>query len=80
MRRWAAARRSLDDAVALARQLPYPYTEARALAESATLHGLRGGPEQARERLVAALVIFRRLGAHKDVAQVDAALAALRGS
>ncbi len=79
-RDWAAARRSLDDAVALARQLPYPYTEARALAESATLPGLWCEPEQARERLVAALVIFRRLGAHKDVVQTDNALAALRGS
>jgi adenylate cyclase len=50
----------LDEALALARSLPYPYAEARILAEMGMLEE--------------ALTIFRRLGAEKDVERVSMTL------
>jgi transposase len=46
--------------------MPYPYAEARLLHVYGLMHAQKGGPEPARERLEAALALFRRLGARKD--------------
>jgi tetratricopeptide (TPR) repeat protein len=66
---WAEARGALDEGVALARRICYPYGEARLLHAEL---------EPARERLEAALAIFLRLGARKDVERVEQAIADLQ--
>jgi hypothetical protein len=48
--------------------MPYPYAEATTLA-------LWGTEEDSRERLEEALVLFRRLGARKDIEAVERYLA-----
>jgi hypothetical protein len=53
----------LEEGLELARSLPYPYAEARILAEL--------------DRLEEALAIFRRLGARKDIERTEQELAAL---
>jgi tetratricopeptide (TPR) repeat protein/transcriptional regulator with XRE-family HTH domain len=75
--RWEDARGALEEGLALARVMPYPYAEARLLQVYGSLHVERGEPEQARERLEAALAIFRRLGARKDIERTEHLLAAL---
>ena len=62
---------------ALARGMPYPYAEARLLHVYGLLHAEQGEPEPARERQEAALAIFRRLGARKDIERVEQDIAAL---
>jgi hypothetical protein len=57
--------------------MPYPYMEARTLQVSGLMHRQRGERRQARETLAAALAIFRRLGARKDLGQTEALLAGL---
>jgi uncharacterized protein HemY len=74
-RSWDDAERALDRAVSLARSMPYPYQEARALYTYGLLAEHREELEQARERLVSALELFRRLGAEPDAAHVEQALA-----
>ena len=74
---WEEAVPSLEEGLSLARGLPYPYAEARLLHLYASMHIQQGEPEPARERLQAALDIFQRLGARKDVEQVEQALAPL---
>ncbi len=59
---WSDAERALDEAIALARAMPYPYAEAKALYVTGLLHVARHEPEQARERFAAALAICGRLG------------------
>jgi len=46
----------------------------------AALDAITAGLEQAQERLEGALMIFRRLGAGKDVERTEQELAALEGS
>jgi hypothetical protein len=65
----ASASSEGENALALAPTLPYVYGEARLLPVYGRLHAKQGQPEQARERLEAALAIFRRLGAQKDSAR-----------
>jgi tetratricopeptide (TPR) repeat protein/transcriptional regulator with XRE-family HTH domain len=77
-RRWVEAESSLEEGLALARAMPNPYGEGRLLEEAGRLHRDRGDPAAARERLAAALAIFRRLGARKDSEQTEQLLAALR--
>ena len=72
---WAQAEQALEEGLALARRMPYPYAEACLLHVSGALHAQKGEPEPACERLEAALEIFRRLGARKDVESVEQALA-----
>ncbi|MFL5336619.1 MAG: tetratricopeptide repeat protein [Geminicoccaceae bacterium] len=74
---WDKARRSLEEALALARSLGYPYGEARALLMYGLLHAHMGEKEPAREWLEAALAIFRRLGARKDAARTEQTIADL---
>jgi tetratricopeptide (TPR) repeat protein len=76
--RWDEAERSLEEGVALARSMPYPYAEARLLHIYGEVHLQKGEPEPARKRLEAALAIFRRLCARKDTEWVAQAIADLR--
>jgi tetratricopeptide (TPR) repeat protein len=65
---------ALEEALSRARSLPYPYAEGKILREYGMLHIQEEEPEQARERLSAALGIFRRLGARGDAGQIERAL------
>ncbi len=76
--RWAAAEGNLEEGVALARSLPYPYAEARLLHAYGQLHSANGRPERARDSLEAALVTFKRLGAREDARRTARALAGER--
>jgi tetratricopeptide (TPR) repeat protein len=78
--RWAEAERSLEEGLALARSMPYPYAQARLLHVYGCLHSQKGEPEAARERLEVALALFRRLGARTDVALAEQALSTLPGT
>jgi ATP/maltotriose-dependent transcriptional regulator MalT len=62
---------SLEEGLALAGAMPYPYAEARLLHAYGQLHAQKEEPAPARERLEAALAIFRRLGAHGDARRVE---------
>jgi transposase len=61
--RWAAAARSLEEGLALARAMPYPYAEARLLQVDGLWHAQTGQPAVARVRLEAARALFRQLEA-----------------
>jgi tetratricopeptide (TPR) repeat protein len=74
---WDEAMQALDEGVALARSMPYPYAEARLLHVYGAMHLQKGEPEPARERLEAALTVFRRLGARREVERVEQAIAGL---
>jgi tetratricopeptide (TPR) repeat protein len=69
--RWDEAARSLEEGLAVARGMPYPHGEGRLLHVYGLLHARQGEPARARERLDAALAIFTRLGARKDVERVE---------
>jgi hypothetical protein len=57
--------------------MPYPHGEGRLLELYGRLHLASGEPTSARERLEAALAIFRRLGACKDAERTDQVLTML---
>src|SRR5205823_6979879 len=61
--RWDEARRAFADGLALARDLPYPYAEARLLHMNGLLHVQMGEPVPARAQVEAARALFARLGA-----------------
>jgi hypothetical protein len=71
------AARSLEEGLALTRSIPYPYAEGRLLHVYGQLHLAQGKAGPARERLEAALAIFRRLGARKDAERVSQAIGSL---
>lgn len=77
---WEEATTALEEGVALARSMPYPYAEGRLLHVYGQMHIQKGEPALARERLEAALAIFQRLGARKDIEQVEQAIADLASS
>jgi hypothetical protein len=54
-----------------------PYGRALILHAYGMMHDRKGTPRRARDQLEAALVIFQRLGAKKDVERTGQALAAL---
>lgn len=72
--RWDEAQTAFQESISLARSLPYPYVEARALVEYGITQVHHGELEQAREPLGAAMAIFRRLGAKKDVERTEQVL------
>jgi tetratricopeptide (TPR) repeat protein len=74
---WRVAQQALEEGLALAQSMPYPYAAGRLLHVYGELHGQKGEPGPARERLEAALAIFQRLGARKDAERVEQALATL---
>jgi tetratricopeptide (TPR) repeat protein/transcriptional regulator with XRE-family HTH domain len=75
--RWEEATAAVEEGISLTRSMPFPYMEARTLQVYGDLHRQKGEPKQAHERLAAALAIFRRLGARRDAAHLEQALAAL---
>jgi tetratricopeptide (TPR) repeat protein len=74
--RWEEATAALEEGLELARSMPYPYAEGRLLHVYGQMYRQKGEPGPARQRLEAALSIFRRLGARKDTERVEQALAA----
>lgn len=77
--RWDEAERVLEQTVSMARDIPYPYMEASALHDLGAMHARQGEREAARTHLEAALAIFGRLGAGKDVERSRHILAQLDG-
>jgi tetratricopeptide (TPR) repeat protein len=73
-RRWVQVDTVFEEAVSLARSMPYPYAEARALFEWGKALDEKGEPEKARERLQDALAIFHRLGAKPYIELTEQAL------
>jgi adenylate cyclase len=73
MRRGATheATSAFNEGLEIARALPFPHVEARLLVQMGLLEQQRGNPVGARARLEEALLIFRRLGAKKDVEQTE---------
>jgi hypothetical protein len=61
-RQWEAAQADVDEAIALAGAMPYPYAEAKALWVYGQLEMARGEPAVAREQFKQALAICDRLG------------------
>ncbi|HKV84373.1 MAG TPA: AAA family ATPase [Ktedonobacterales bacterium] len=59
---WQPAVDALEETLALARAMSYPYAEAKALYAYGQLCMARGEPARAREHLYAALAILNRLG------------------
>jgi tetratricopeptide (TPR) repeat protein len=74
-RRWPEAAAALQEAIALARAMHYPYAEAKAHSVYGQLHAARGEPERARERYEAALAICARLGERLYAGHIEQALA-----
>ena len=72
-RRWDEAERAFEEAVSVARSVPYPYAEARSLYEWGSMRA--GRPETERGRLEEAAGIFRRLGARPYLELAQKALA-----
>jgi tetratricopeptide (TPR) repeat protein/transcriptional regulator with XRE-family HTH domain len=71
------AQAALDEALDLARVLPKPYTEIKALFVYGQLRAAQGDPIAARERLEAALAICARLGERLYAEHIERALTAL---
>jgi hypothetical protein len=67
---WQEAQCTLDEALMLARGMPYPYAEARLLHVCAEPHAQRREDDAAREKLAAAQALYQRLGAHSDAASL----------
>jgi tetratricopeptide (TPR) repeat protein len=74
---WDEAVGSLEEGLALARAMPYPYAETRLLHVYGQLHAEEGELALARQHLEAALALSRRLGARRVTAQVERAVASL---
>jgi tetratricopeptide (TPR) repeat protein len=76
-RRWDEAETALEEALTLARQMPYPYAEAKLLSTYGDLLVARGQPERARDQHEAALAILRPLGEVPYARHSEQALAKL---
>jgi transcriptional regulator with XRE-family HTH domain/tetratricopeptide (TPR) repeat protein len=77
--RWAEAGAILAHILAETQSRSYAWGEARVLDVYGLLHIRQGESEPARERLQAALTIYRRLGAQRDVVRLERDLAGLAG-
>jgi tetratricopeptide (TPR) repeat protein len=71
------AESALDESLSLARHMPRPYSEAKALYIYGLLHVHRGHVDRARERFQAALAICERLGERLYAEHVKSELASL---
>ena len=76
-RRWDEAEDALEEALVLARKMPYPYAEAKALATYGDLLVAHGQPEQARDQYSTALMVLRTLGERSCAKRIELALAKL---
>lgn len=70
------AEEALQEGLSLARQIGYPYAQARLLQAYGEVLARTGQLLTARERLQEALALFRHLGARRDSQRVEQALAA----
>jgi class 3 adenylate cyclase/tetratricopeptide (TPR) repeat protein len=77
-RRWDEAERAIIASIVLARSMPYPYAEARALEVRAFSESERGDPAAAAASAQEAHAIFRRLQAHLDAKRAEEFLFQLR--
>jgi tetratricopeptide (TPR) repeat protein len=75
--RWQEAADALNQSLALARPMPYPYAVAKALYAYGLLHAARGEPELARVRYTEALAILQTFGERPYAARVREALGRL---
>jgi len=71
------AERAFQEAVTLAKPMPYPYGEARALYEWGRMLAEQRELKQARPRLEEALTVFQRLGAQPYIEWTEQALVQL---
>jgi tetratricopeptide (TPR) repeat protein len=76
-RRWHAAETAVEESLALARQMGYPYAEAKALSGAGDLWKVRGQSELARDQYEAALAILYRLGERAYAEKIEQELAQL---
>jgi tetratricopeptide (TPR) repeat protein/transcriptional regulator with XRE-family HTH domain len=76
-RRWYEAENALEQACAIARAMPYPYTEAKVLHIYGLLYRELEDPERARERFAEALTICVKLGERLYRPHIERALASL---
>jgi tetratricopeptide (TPR) repeat protein/transcriptional regulator with XRE-family HTH domain len=76
-RRWGEAQAAVEEALVMAHTMAYPYAEAKVLYVYGLLHAAHVEPDQARERLEAALAICARLGERLYAAHVERAIAEL---
>jgi tetratricopeptide (TPR) repeat protein len=76
--RWTEAAKVLQEALQLARAMPYPYAEGRLRHAEGLLRLLTGERDQARRAFVDALAVFRRLGARWDAQLATRSLAVSR--
>jgi tetratricopeptide (TPR) repeat protein len=74
--RLSDATASLEEALALARDMPNLYAEARALYQLGRATKTEGGMHAACDHLDEALALFRRLGASRDVERSEEAIRA----
>lgn len=75
--RWPKAETALEEALALCRTMPHPYAEAKTLYSYGLIHLAQHQPDDAHQRLAAALVIVRRLGERLYSIQIERALTKL---
>jgi tetratricopeptide (TPR) repeat protein len=60
--KWDEAKKALDEAIGLCREMPYPYAEAKARYVSGQMWAARGKQAQAQAQFKEALAICQRLG------------------
>ncbi|HEX6800339.1 MAG TPA: AAA family ATPase [Ktedonobacterales bacterium] len=77
LERWDQAAAALDEAISLARTMPYPYAEAKALYVYGELEVTRGDSAAARERYEQAQAICQRLGEVPYRQRIEQSLAGL---
>jgi tetratricopeptide (TPR) repeat protein len=77
--RYGEAEDAFRRTVELARSMPWPYAEARALYRLGVLLLDMGSPREARSHLDAAVATFRRLGAHPFVERAEQKSKTARG-
>lgn len=75
--KWPQAQRALDDALACAQAMAYPYAEAKARFIYGQLHAANGAQASARDQYEKALALCRRLGEKLYQAHIERALAQL---
>jgi len=75
--RWEEAAQALEEGLDLTHDISYPYAEARTLETYGAMRLAQGETDMARTRLEAAWAVFDRLGARKDAARVEQAIAGL---
>ncbi len=74
-RRWHEAHESIETAIAIARSLQYPFSEARGLYVCGLLYQAKGEPDLANEQFEQALAILRAMGERLYASRIERTLA-----